>query len=290
MTLIHRVKHGQRIRLTDYDPADCANLHRADVAADFEKMLDERLPELQERLYSAARNSVLIVLQGIDTAGKDGVIRHVMSRLNPAGVRVDSFKAPTVHELAHDFLWRAHSVAPGTGWIEIFNRSHYEDVLVTRVENLVPKEVWKTRFDRINDFEKLLTDNGTIILKFLLYISKDEQRDRLLAREQDTAKAWKLSRTDWVTFEKYDQYIEAYEEMLEKCSTETAPWYIVPSNHKWFRNLAVAQTISDELEAYEKAWHDKLKERGERILKEIEAQRHGETPARPRRDRVLDDA
>jgi PPK2 family polyphosphate:nucleotide phosphotransferase len=212
-----------------------------------------------------------------------------MARLNPAGVRVDSFKAPTSLELAHDFLWRVHRVAPATGWIEIFNRSHYEDVLVTRVEKLVPKRVWRKRFDQINRFEELLTAHGTIVLKFFLYISKQEQYERLMAREQDASKAWKLSTSDWVTYERYDDYIDAYQDALERCSTESAPWYVVPSNHKWYRNLAVAQTVADTLGTYQKTWERKLKERGERILAEIAGRQRGEEPARARKDRVLSD-
>jgi PPK2 family polyphosphate:nucleotide phosphotransferase len=273
MALLHPVKPGHKVRLADIDPDDCGDVSRTETAPDYEKLLDVHLPERQELLYAAASNSVLIVLQGIDTAGKDGTIKHVMARLNPSGVRVDSFKVPTALELAHDFLWRAHRVTPATGWIEIFNRSHYEDVLVTRVDKLVPKRVWKPRFEQINRFEELLAERGTIVLKFFLYISKQEQHDRLMAREKDVDKAWKLSPTDWVTYEKYDAYIDAYEEVLEKCSTEIAPWYIVPSNRKWFRDLAVAQTISDVLGGYEKTWNRKLKERGERILAEIAGQR-----------------
>jgi len=290
MALLHPVKPGHSVRLAEIDPGDCGHLNHPDAAVDFEKLLDEQFPETQELLYSAASQSVLVVLQGIDTAGKDGTIKHVLSRLNPAGVRVDSFKAPNRQELAHDFLWRAHLAAPPIGGIEIFNRSHYEDVLVTRVENLVEKDVWKSRFDQINKFEEILVANGTIVLKFFLYISKEEQRKRLLDREQDPDRAWKLSRTDWVTYEKYDEYIEAYEEAIEKCSTADAPWYIVPANHKWFRNLAVAQTIADTLKPYEHDWRRALKERGERILTEIADQHRGKEPVRSRADRILDDA
>lgn len=289
-SLLKRIKPGDEVRFSDVDPDDCAHIKHAEGAADFEKILDEELPELQELLYSAASNSVLIVLQGLDTAGKDGTIKHVMSRLNPSGVRVDSFKAPTPSEKSHDFLWRAHRAAPALGWIEIFNRSHYEDVLVARVDKLVPKEVWKARFDEINRFEHLLVENGTIIMKFFLYISKEEQKERLLAREHDRDKAWKLSRSDWVTHEKYDDYIEAYEEAIERCTTDEAPWFIVPSNKKWFRNLAVAQTISERLGKYKHEWQEKLHERGERILKEIMEQREGKEPERVRQDRVLSDA
>lgn len=289
-SLLKRAKPGVPVRLSDIDAGDCAHIKHAEGAAEFEKILDNELPELQELLYAAASNSALIVLQGLDTAGKDGTIKHVMSRLNPSGVRVDSFKAPTPNERSHDFLWRTHQAAPALGWIEIFNRSHYEDVLIARVDKLVPKDAWKERFEQINRFERLLTDNGTIMMKFFLYISKEEQKERLLAREQDRDKAWKLSRTDWVTHEKYDDYIEAYEEAIERCTADDAPWYIVPSNKKWFRNLAVAQTICETLGKHKGEWQAKLHERGERILREIAEQREGKVPQRVRRDRTLSDA
>ena len=289
-SLLKRVKPGDKVRLTDIDPDDCAHIKHAEGAADFEKILDQELPELQELLYSAASNSVLIVLQGLDTAGKDGTIKHVMSRLNPAAVRVDSFKVPTPSERSHDFLWRAHQAAPALGSIEIFNRSHYEDVLVARVDKLVSKDVWQSRFQQINRFERLLVENGTIVMKFFLYISKEEQKERLLARERDQEKAWKLSRSDWVTYDKYDDYIEAYEEAIERCTTDESPWYIVPSNKKWFRNLAVAQTVSETLGKHKHEWQEKLHERGQRILKEIAEQREGKTPERIRQDRILSDA
>ncbi|MBV8602250.1 MAG: polyphosphate kinase 2 family protein [Candidatus Eremiobacteraeota bacterium] len=288
MALLEPVKPGKKFRLADCDPGDTAHVRREEAASDFERILDSQLPELQELLYAAYCNAVLIVLQGIDTSGKDGTIKHVMSRLNPAGVRVESFKAPNPREQAHDFLWRVHRVAPARGWVGIFNRSHYEDVLVTRVEDLVPKSLWKDRYERINDFERMLVrENNTIVMKFFLYISKEEQKKRLLAREDDKSKAWKLSVTDWEAYDKYDDYIDAYQDALEKCSTDEAPWYVVPADHKWFRNLAVAQTIADTLRPYEKVWRQRLTERGERILKEIEAQKAGLKLERRRAPRAL---
>ena len=269
---------GQKVKLAKIDPDDTGGVSRPEAATEYEAILDRRLPELQELLYAAACHSVLIVLQGLDTAGKDGTIKHVMARLNPEGCRVDSFKSPTPEELSHDFLWRAHKVTPPLGWMGIFNRSHYEDVLVTRVDKLVPKSVWKRRYEEINDFERLMARSGTIILKFFLYISKEEQRARLLAREEDKSKAWKLSASDWVTHEKYDDYIEVYQDALERCSTDEAPWYVVPSNKKWFRNLAVAQTIADVLHPYEPVWHETLEERGKHILAELAAMRESQKP------------
>jgi PPK2 family polyphosphate:nucleotide phosphotransferase len=199
-------------------------------------------------LYGAAQQGVLIVLQGMDTSGKDGTITHVMAPINPQGCIVTSFKQPTPADLAHDFLWRVHPHAPARGMLAIFNRSHYEDVLVVRVHNLVPKAVWRERYDAINRFEHLLATNGTIILKFFLHISKNEQEERLLAREEDKTKAWKLSATDWAERERWDDYQEAYEDALSKCSTAHAPWYIVPANRKWYRDWAVTHILLDAFE------------------------------------------
>ncbi|HVA89482.1 MAG TPA: PPK2 family polyphosphate kinase [Chloroflexota bacterium] len=261
MALAFRVEPGKKVRLADLDPASTGGLKRADAAKDTAKQHDQ-LTDLQEMLYAAGDASVLIVLQGLDTAGKDGTITHVMGAFNPMGCRVESFKVPTPTEAAHDFLWRVHMAAPARGMIAIFNRSHYEDVLVTRVHKLAPKKVWERRFDRINQFEALLTENGSIVLKFFLYISKDEQRARLEAREADRDKAWKLSSSDWPEHELYDQYVEVYEEALSRCSTEHAPWYIVPANHKWFRNLVVARTIAEALEGRRKQWREAVEARG----------------------------
>jgi PPK2 family polyphosphate:nucleotide phosphotransferase len=261
MALAHRVDPGKKIRLSDISPDDTGGLKRADAAKDTTQ-LNNQLTNLQEMLYAAGESSVLIVLQGLDTAGKDGTITHVMSAFNPIGCRVESFKTPTPTELAHDFLWRVHLAAPARGMIAIFNRSHYEDVLITRVHKLAPKEVWEKRFERINQFEALLTENGTTVLKFFLYISKDEQRARLEAREADREKAWKLSSSDWPEHELYDQYVQVYEDALSRCSTQYAPWYVVPANHKWFRNLAVARTIAEALEGRRKEWREAVEARG----------------------------
>ena len=191
---------------------------------------------------------LFIVLQGIDVVGKDGTCWHVMAAMNPQGTYVKGFKQPTEEERLHDFLWRVHAHAPGLGQVGVFNRSHYEDVLVVRVHDLVPKSVWSRRYDLINDFEKMLTDQGVTILKFFLYITKEEQLERFRQRLDDPARQWKISEADYKERDFWDSYIDAYEDMLEKCSTKHAPWFIIPSNHKWFRNLAVSQIVEKTLD------------------------------------------
>jgi len=231
--------------------------------------LSEELGELQQLLAAAQHHSLLIVLQGMDTSGKDGTIRHVMAHVNPLGCDVRSFKGPTTRERTHDFLWRVHRVVPGRGMISIFNRSHYEDVLVVRVHDLVPEKVWRRRYAAMNHFEHLLSQNDTIILKFYLHISSDEQERRLLARQEEQTKAWKLSSADWAEREYWDAYQEAYGEALARCSTEEAPWYIVPANHKWYRDVLVARTLVSTLRPYKKEWEAQLVARGERELARI---------------------
>jgi PPK2 family polyphosphate:nucleotide phosphotransferase len=208
----------------------------------------ERLEELQFKLYADGRFPVLIVLQGIDAAGKDGTLRHVITAFNPQGCTVTSFKAPSAQELRHDYLWRIHRHIPGRGEIAVFNRSHYEDVLVVRVDNLVPRPVWSRRYDEINDFERMLLANDVRVIKFFLHISKDEQKKRFEARLRDPAKQWKLNPADLEKRKQWRVYREAFEAMLEKCSTSWAPWHVIPSNRKWFRNLAVSQVLVQELE------------------------------------------
>jgi PPK2 family polyphosphate:nucleotide phosphotransferase len=212
---------------------------------------------------------VLIVLQGLDTSGKDGTIRNVFRDVDPVGCRVASFKVPTQIELAHDFLWRVHRETPGRGELVVFNRSHYEDVLVVRVHELVPEAVWRERYDHINAFERLLADSGTIVAKFYLHISKEEQESRLLDRERDVEKAWKLSAADWVERRSWDRYIAAYEDAIARCATAEAPWYVVPADRKWFRNLAVAESIVELLRPHKAAWLKALEARGEAELKAI---------------------
>lgn len=266
MALAWKIGEGSKVKLGDYDPNfKEKDSHHGDAEQEL-ALLSNELSELQELLAAAQHQSLLVVLQGMDTSGKDGTIRHVLSHVNPQGCEVHSFKEPTPEELAHDFLWRVHKVTPPKGMMGIFNRSQYEDVLIARVHNLVPEEVWSRRYQEINHFEKLLVNNGTIILKFFLHISKDEQERRLLAREQDKDKAWKLSASDWAERKYWDAYQEAYEDALSKCSTDEAPWYIVPANHKWYRNLVVAHTLVHVMRQYKDEWQTELEARGQREL------------------------
>ena len=272
MGYAHRVEGDRRIKLEDFDPADDAGLKRDRAEKQTAEIIKE-LIELQELLYAARRQSLLIILQGRDTSGKDGVIRHVTGPLNSQSCSVSSFKVPTEEELAHDFLWRIHAHTPRLGDIKIFNRSHYEDVLVVRVHKLAPEEVWRSRYAHINEFERSLTDANTIILKFYLHISKEEQEERLLEREEDATKAWKLSVGDWKEREYWDDYTAAYEDALNECSSERRPWFIVPANKKWFRNLAIAESVRDALAPSKKSWLEELEEVGREKKKEIEEYR-----------------
>ena len=242
----------EKIRLKDFDPAETYGFEKGNEKGQRDEELmaktTSRLDELQYTLYAEGQRSVLIVLQGMDTAGKDGTIRHVMSGASPQSCKVTSFKIPSSHEQAHDFLWRIHEAVPEKGNIGIFNRSQYEDVLIVRVHKLVPKSVWSERYDEINRFEKYLTDNGTTVLKFFLHISKDEQKRRIEERIADPAKHWKLSPADLKEREFWDDYTEAYEDVVSKCSTKHSPWFIIPANHKWFRNLAVSKIMVETLE------------------------------------------
>jgi PPK2 family polyphosphate:nucleotide phosphotransferase len=241
------VKPGTTVSLKDYDPDDTGPYRSAEEAsAVLQKHLNE-LNKLQNLLYAENKRAVLIVLQGMDTAGKDGTIRHVMAGLSPLGVAVKAFKAPNEEELAHDFLWRVHQAVPRRGFIGIFNRSHYEDVLVVRVHDLVPKKVWKARYEQINQFEHMLIKNEILVLKFFLHISKGEQRQRLQERLKDPTRYWKFSLNDVEERRFWPDYRKAYEDVLTRCSTKQAPWYIVPANKKWYRNLVVAQTIVETL-------------------------------------------
>jgi PPK2 family polyphosphate:nucleotide phosphotransferase len=267
--LLWKVKEGTKVKLKDYDPGYTDDMTDRALATTLLEKLDDELNELQEMMAAAQHQALLMILQGMDTSGKDGTIRHVLSRVNPQGCIVHSFKEPTQEELAHDFLWRIHKAAPARGVLGVFNRSQYEDVLVVRVHNLVPKDVWSLRYKEINNFEKSLASNSTIILKFFLYISKDEQERRLLAREQDKDKAWKIDASDWVERQYWDDYQEAYEDALTNCSTEEAPWYIVPANHKWYRNLAIAQTLVDTMRQYKSEWKAQLEERGNKQLEAL---------------------
>jgi len=239
---------GAKVNLEDYDPRYCGNYDKKS-AREAEAALEERLPELQERLYAEGKQALLVILQAMDAGGKDGTIRRVFDTVNPQGVRVTSFKVPSLDELARDFLWRIHREVPPKGYIGIFNRSHYEDVLVVRVNGLVPEHVWRKRYDMINEFERLLAENGTRILKFFLHISKDEQKKRLQERIDDPSKNWKFSMGDLPVRERWNDYMAAYEDAITLCNTPYAPWHIVPANRKWYRNLVVTQVIVDALDA-----------------------------------------
>ncbi len=255
-----RVTPGSKVKLRRFDPAETAPFRSKDEAADrIEKDLG-RLFKLQELLYAEDRWAVLLVLQGMDASGKDSAIEHVMRGLNPQGTNVVSFKVPSVEELDHNFLWRVSRALPARGHIGVFNRSHYEEVLVVRVhpdildrarlpEDLVTKRVWQERFDDINAFERHLARNGTLIRKFFLHVSQDEQRQRFLARLDDPAKNWKFSLGDVQERDRWDDYQRAYEEMLAATSTEQAPWYVVPADHKWFAHLLIARVVAEALES-----------------------------------------
>jgi PPK2 family polyphosphate:nucleotide phosphotransferase len=244
-----RVKPGHRVRLKDLDPRIVEKgLAKRSAEARMEKLCDE-MNDLQFRLYAERKRSLLIVLQGPDTGGKDGVVRHVIGSMNPQSCRVASFKEPTAAELAHNFLWRIEAQAPARGEVAIFNRSHYEDVLVVRVHDLAPKKVWSRRYEEINDFEQRLAHSGTHLLKFYLHISKAEQLRRFEKRLDDPARQWKISEADYKEREYWDDYIAAYEDVFRKCNPAGAPWYVIPSNHKWFRNLVISQIIVEKLES-----------------------------------------
>jgi PPK2 family polyphosphate:nucleotide phosphotransferase len=270
MQLAWKVPAGSNIKLQDYDPG-YVDEHTDPALARAElQQLGAELSELQELLAAAHYHSLLVVLQGMDASGKADATHEVMSHVNPQGCEVRSFKVPTSRELDHDFLWRVHRVTPGKGMIGIFNRSHYEDVLVVRVHNLVPEKVWSQRYAAINNFEHVLAQNNMIILKFYLYMSSEEQERRLLARQKDRMDAWKLTAADWEERKYWDAYQDAYEDALSKCSTDEAPWYIVPANAKWYRNLLMARTLVSTLRQYREEWQNRLVERGERELARIE--------------------
>jgi PPK2 family polyphosphate:nucleotide phosphotransferase len=244
------VKPGSKIRLKHFDPGYHGK-HESHKAALLE--IQENLQKMegsQYLMYAENKHSLLIVLQGLDAAGKDGVVRHVLTGMNPSGCVSVNFKQPTAKELSHDFLWRVHPHVPVKGSVAIFNRSHYEDVLVARVHDLVPEKVWSKRYDQINDFEQLIaTENNTTILKFFLHISKDEQLARFKKRLDDPARQWKISDSDYKERDYWGDYTKAFEDVLDKTSTEHAPWFIIPSNHKWFRDLAISQIIVRQMEA-----------------------------------------
>lgn len=246
----YRVQPGKKIDLSGWDPDETSAWSEDKKAAKEEVLaLNKRLETLQELMYAEHKQRLLIVLQAMDTGGKDGVIRSVFEGVNPAGVRVASFKVPTQLEMDHDYLWRIHQQTPGKGEIVIFNRSHYEDVLVVRVHNLVPTEQWKKRYDQINDFESMLVEEGTTIVKFFLHISKDEQKERLQERLDIPEKQWKFSSGDLKERALWSDYQKACEEMLSKTSTKKAPWFIVPANRNWYRNLIISNIVVNTLDS-----------------------------------------
>lgn len=237
-----RVAPGDHIHLRDFNPSYKGGYQKHEAENKVEELC-AKMNDLQQRLFAERKRSLLIVLQALDAGGKDGVIKHVIGAMNPDGCHVANFKEPTQQELAHDFLWRIEAQTPGKGEVAIFNRSHYEDVLIVRVHDLVPKSVWSQRFDQINDFERRLVQNGTHILKFFLHISKEEQLKRFEERLDDPAKRWKISEADYAEREFWDDYLRAYEEVFERCNSDDAPWFVIPSDHKWFRDLAVSEII-----------------------------------------------
>ena len=242
------VEPGKKLRLSEIDPSYTGkHISREEALPKIQKHT-ERMAELQYLLYADGDQSLLIVLQALDAGGKDGTIRHLFAGMNPQGTSVFGFKQPTPIEAAHDFLWRAHKRAPAQGEVVIFNRSHYEDVLVVRVHKLAPRAVWSARYELINDFEELLHKNGVRILKFYLHISPEEQLERFKQRLDDPSRNWKISDSDYTEREFWPQYIEAYEEALARTSVKNAPWYVIPANHKWFRNLAISQIVVDTME------------------------------------------
>ena len=242
------VEPGRKVRLEKIDPSYTGKHESHDKALPQIRKHLERMGKLQYLLYADGDQSLLVVLQALDAAGKDGVIRHLFSGINPQGTLVFGFKQPSKVESEHDFLWRIHACAPAQGQIVIFNRSHYEDVLVVRVHDLVPRSVWSKRYDLINDFEKVLVQNRTRVLKFYLHISPEEQLARFAQRLDDPSRHWKISESDYSERELWPKYVSAYEDAMEQTSTKHAPWFVIPANHKWFRDLAISQIIADTMD------------------------------------------
>jgi PPK2 family polyphosphate:nucleotide phosphotransferase len=265
----HRFEAEGKVKLDGIPEEPPDDLSKKEAKDRFED-LNQEIFELQDWMWGARTHSVLLVLQGRDAAGKDGAVKHMSGALNPRGVVVTSFGVPTEEERQHDFLWRVHNQAPRAGRMAVFNRSHYEDVLVVRVKDLVPKKVWKERYGLINAFERTLVSANCIVLKFFLHISKGEQEKRLLARERDPADAWKLSIDDWKDRELWDEYTEAYEDAIERCASKDAPWIVVPANAKWYRDLVVAEALADALRPYKAAWRKTLDEQGKVRRRDLE--------------------
>ena len=277
MTNIVFDKPGQRVRLGDISTDPPRGMTKEKAAGRLAALAQEMF-ELQDSMFGSRGASVLVVLQGRDGAGKDGAIKNVVGFLNPRGVNVVSFGVPTEEERQHDFLWRVHRHAPRKGEFAIFNRSHYEDVLVVRVHDLAPKSLWKERYGHIVDFEELLAEHGTLVLKYFLHITKKEQEKRLLEREAQPDTAWKLNPTDWKEREFWDDYTEAYEVAISRTAAAHAPWTVVPANAKWYRNLVIAESICDALRAHRKDWKRKLDEMGKAGRAELAKYRRGLRP------------
>lgn len=265
-------RQGAKVRLDDISAEPPKGMTREKAEARF-ATLGQELFDLQDAMFGSKVNSVMVVLQGRDSAGKDGAIKHVVGCLNPRGVIVTSFGVPTPEERAHDFLWRVHRHAPRLGEFSIFNRSHYEDVLVVRVHDLAPKSIWKERYGHIRDFEELLAEHGTIILKYFLHITRKEQEERLLEREESPETAWKLNPNDWKERDHWDAYTEAYEDAISKTAAKHAPWTVVPANAKWYRNLVIAESIVEALKKRRRDWESTLEKMGREGREELEAYR-----------------
>lgn len=268
MAPIHQLDVPRAVDLATIDTRAPDDVKK-DAASERLARLDDELKELQELLWGAHTHAVLLVLQGMDAAGKDGTIKQVMGPLNPQGCQVTGFKVPTGEELAHDYLWRVHQRVPPKGTIGIFNRSHYEEVLVVRVHELVPESEWSCRYDDILAFEAMLARQNTIILKFFLHLSRDEQKQRFLEREQDPSKYWKLAAGDWRERELWDRYREAYQDALGRCAAPHAPWIIVPADQKWYRNLVVAEALAEALRPYRDDWLARLEAVGRKAKEEL---------------------
>lgn len=278
----YRISSRRSISLTRLSPDAPKGTNREAIKVLADRY-EKELGELDDLLYAARQHSLLVVLQGRDTAGKDGTIRKILDNTNALGVRVESFKVPTELDLSHDFLWRVHAKVPARGEIVLFNRSHYEDVLVTRVHGLVSEPEIKARYDAINDFERLLAGSGTIVMKFFLHISLDEQEARLLEREKEPEKAWKLAVGDWKERSHWDEYTEAYELALSRCASSGAPWQIVAANQKWYRNYVVLKSVVEQLRPYRKRWLESLDALGRSRNAEILAYRNESQRKRSRR-------
>jgi PPK2 family polyphosphate:nucleotide phosphotransferase len=256
-SLVYKIEPGAQVRLGDYPTDATGGLDKDEAEQEMPALLEE-LNELQYLMWGAQTHALLAVLQGLDAAGKDGVLNHVFSAIDPPGLKVASFKVPTPEERAHDFLWRIHTAAPGKGIVGVYNRSHYEEVLVVRVDRLAPPAHIEAAYGLINDYEHLLTTTGTLVVKFYLHLSKEEQKQRLLDREEEISKAWKLNPDDWATRRKWNAYIEAYETAISRCSTAHAPWYVVPADRKWAARLGIARVLVETLRTQRQGWIDKL--------------------------------